>query len=317
MRYAGTTRPRLLAASAAIAALALTVSACGSSSAPSQQPSTAANAEFPAVSGSYGTKPTLTFPATSPSKTLQVKTLSAGAGPVLTSGEALAADYLGEVWHGKVFDNSYDRKAPFGFVLGAGQVIKGWDTALVGKRIGSRVLLVVPPSEGYGSTGQSAAGIKGTDTITFVIDLIAAYDKSVSGEKTAVLQKTSTAPVTVTGALGAAPTVKVAKGAALPTATKTVVIAKGSGAPIKPGLAVLQYVAIQYSGALVESTYAGGHPQPITLGVTGSGSPFDGLVGVPIGSRALITTQVKTQSGTNVAIALVVDVVAQPAPAKA
>ena len=56
--------------------------------------------------------------------------------------------------------------------IGAGQVIPGWDKTLVGQKIGSRVLLVVPPKEGYGSKGSSQAGIKGTDTLVFVVDIL-------------------------------------------------------------------------------------------------------------------------------------------------
>jgi peptidylprolyl isomerase len=59
-------------------------------------------------------------------------------------------------------------------VIGAGQVIKGWDTGLVGQPVGSRVLLVIPPAEGYGKTGASTAGINGTDTLVFVVDILAA-----------------------------------------------------------------------------------------------------------------------------------------------
>jgi peptidylprolyl isomerase len=61
---------------------------------------------------------------------------------------------------------------PFTFTLGEGQVIPGWDTGLVGQTVGSRVLLVIPPKDGYGTAGSSAAGIKGTDTLVFVVDII-------------------------------------------------------------------------------------------------------------------------------------------------
>jgi peptidylprolyl isomerase len=57
---------------------------------------------------------------------------------------------------------------------GEGQVIKGWDSGLVGQAVGSRVLLVVPPADGYNSSGQSQVGINGTDTLVFVVDILAA-----------------------------------------------------------------------------------------------------------------------------------------------
>ena len=55
-----------------------------------------------------------------------------------------------------------------------GQVIKGWDNGLVGQKVGSRVLLVIPPAEGYGTAG-SPPKISGTDTLVFVVDILAAY----------------------------------------------------------------------------------------------------------------------------------------------
>jgi len=73
-----------------------------------------------------------------------------------------------------VFDSSWARNQPYTTPIGVGQVIKGWDTGLVGQPVGSRVMLVIPPAEGYGSTGSSGAGIKGTDTLVFVVDIIAA-----------------------------------------------------------------------------------------------------------------------------------------------
>jgi FKBP-type peptidyl-prolyl cis-trans isomerase len=120
--------------------------------------------------------PTITIPAkaTAP-KALQVKTLIKGTGAVVKSGQDLAVQYTGVIWRtGKVFDSSWSRNTPFTTVIGEGQVIKGWDTGLVGQTVGSRVLLVIPPADGYGSSGASQAGIKGTDTLVFVVDILAA-----------------------------------------------------------------------------------------------------------------------------------------------
>ena len=77
---------------------------------------------------------------------------------------------------GKVFDSS--AKTPqkyFETVIGKQQVIKGWDSTIVGSTVGSRLLLLVPPADGYGAAGQPQAGIKGTDTLVFVVDILAAY----------------------------------------------------------------------------------------------------------------------------------------------
>jgi len=103
-----------------------------------------------------------------------VQPLIKGTGPVVQSGQTISAQYTGVVWDtGKQFDSSWDRGQPTPFVIGKGQVIAGWDEGLVGQTVGSQVLLIVPPDKGYGASGQSSAGIKGTDTLVFVVDILA------------------------------------------------------------------------------------------------------------------------------------------------
>jgi peptidylprolyl isomerase len=108
-------------------------------------------------------------------KTLQVKTLVKGTGAKVTKGQDIAVQYNGLIWRtGKSFQSSWSTGTPFTTAIGEGQVIPGWDTGLVGQTVGSRVLLVIPPADGYGSAGESTVGIKGTDTLVFVIDILAA-----------------------------------------------------------------------------------------------------------------------------------------------
>jgi peptidylprolyl isomerase len=128
----------------------------------------------PAANSTAG--PTIKIPAkTTAPKALQVKTLIKGKGAVVKKGQDLAVQYTGVIWRtGAVFDSSWARSTPLTTVIGEGQVIKGWDTGLVGQTVGSRVLLVIPPADGYGSAGASQAGIKGTDTLVFVVDILAA-----------------------------------------------------------------------------------------------------------------------------------------------
>jgi peptidylprolyl isomerase len=104
---------------------------------------------------------------------LQVHTLIEGDGPTVESGDLLTVHYLGQIYpDGKIFDQSYSRGEPTTFQVGVGSLIPAWDKGLVGLREGSRVVLVVPPDEGYGEQGNSAAGIKGTDTLIFVVDIL-------------------------------------------------------------------------------------------------------------------------------------------------
>jgi peptidylprolyl isomerase len=102
--------------------------------------------------------------------------LAADGKPVVAAGQTITAHYTGVIWaSGKQFDSSWDRGAPVDFAIGVGKVIKGWDEGLVGQTVGSQILLVVPPDKGYGTAGQTSAGISGTDTLVFVVDILDAY----------------------------------------------------------------------------------------------------------------------------------------------
>ena len=137
--------------------------------------------DLPTVSAKAGSAPTLTFSSTKPPSGLVVKTLIKGNGPVVVKGEYVVAQYIGYIWRTKaVFGSSWSSGSPFGFLIGASpeQVIPGWDKGLEGQTVGSRVMLSIPPADGYGSAGNSQAGIKGTDSLVFVVDIIDAFKQS-------------------------------------------------------------------------------------------------------------------------------------------
>ena len=94
---------------------------------------------------------------------------------MVQKGQTIFVRYLGEVYDGKKpFDENFSGDTPATFPIGVGQVIKGWDKTLVGQHVGSRVLLEIPPKDGYGKKGKPEAGIKGTDTLYFVVDIVGA-----------------------------------------------------------------------------------------------------------------------------------------------
>ena len=140
---------------------------------------------LPTVTAKSGAAPVITIPSSArkPPSGLVTKTLIKGSGPVVTKGQTVVTQYVGTIWRtGKVFDSSWSRGEPFGFTIGAtpSQVITGWDKGLVGQTVGSRVMLIVPPADGYGKTGSSQAGIKGTDTLVFVVDILGAVNPTSS-----------------------------------------------------------------------------------------------------------------------------------------
>lgn len=130
------------------------------------------NTSMPAVEGPKGTKPVLRFLGAEAPEGLQVQVLDAGTGQQVEAGDTIVCHYLGQSWNGEVFDSSYDRGQPLSFQVGVGMVIRGWDDALVGQHVGSRVLLSIPSELGYGDRGVPQAGIKGGDTLVFVTEIL-------------------------------------------------------------------------------------------------------------------------------------------------
>jgi peptidylprolyl isomerase len=133
---------------------------------------------LPTVTMTPGKPATITVPkgAAAPTKTV-VQPLIEGKGAAVKKGQKVRVAYTGALWKdGSVFDSSASRPEQpyFEFPLGQGQVIKGWDNGLAGQKVGSRVLLVVPPADGYGAAG-SPPKISGKDTLVFVVDVLAAY----------------------------------------------------------------------------------------------------------------------------------------------
>ncbi len=276
---------------------------------------------LPKVSGDYGTKPKIRVdrevkPAAKTTSTVLVQ----GKGPKIATGDLLIADYLGQIYAtNKVFDNSYDRGQPIAIRIGpGGSAIIGWTKALVGVSAGSRVVMVVPPRDGYGQQGNEQAGIKGTDTLVFVVDVIASYGKS--------FPKTTSTPVTdvppglpkVTGVPMQRPTLTVPKGTVPPKEPKATVLARGSGAPLEASkVAVMHFEAVSWAGQQVASSWQAGSPQAVPLGSQGQPNPFDILTGIPVGSRVLVV--LPPQPGgkaTTDSLAVVADVIAQHGPAK-
>jgi peptidylprolyl isomerase len=56
--------------------------------------------------------------------------------------------------------------------MGDGKVLAGWDEGLLGKRVGSQVMLILPPEKAFGAAGKPENGIRGTDTVVIVVDIL-------------------------------------------------------------------------------------------------------------------------------------------------
>ena len=129
---------------------------------------------FPTLKLGNAGEPTLTMPKSKAPSELRIANSIEGSGATVTDGSEVRVQYQGSIWKtGKVFDSSWERGEPAAFVTN--QVIPGFTKALVGQRVGSQVVVIIPPDQGYGKDGNAGAGIKGTDTLVFVVDILATY----------------------------------------------------------------------------------------------------------------------------------------------
>ena len=118
-------------------------------------------------------KPVITIPAGNPPGELLIEDEIVGEGDEATVGKRVVVHYAGVAWsNGKEFDASWNRGDTFDFLLGAREVIEGWDRGVKGMKVGGRRRLTIPPDLGYGSPGAGGA-IKGGETLVFVVDLVA------------------------------------------------------------------------------------------------------------------------------------------------
>jgi peptidylprolyl isomerase len=124
--------------------------------------------DVPTVAFGSGGKPTVKLPKAKPPTALELKVLKQGSGDEVKAGDSVTLDYQGTSWDtGKVFDQSYG-KSPATFATD--QVVEGFGAALVGQKVGTRLVVTIPPKYAYGEKGESQSELAG-QTLVFVIDI--------------------------------------------------------------------------------------------------------------------------------------------------
>ncbi len=259
--------------------------------------------DLPQVSGEFGKKPTVTLPKGEPGKEFQVKTLIEGNGPEVKKGDILFAHFLLKKWQGdEELDATYDSNQLFATPtpIGTGQLLKAWDEGLVGKKVGSRVLMVVPPEKGYGANPPQGSPIKPDDTLVYVIDVYGSYppSASVTGQPTG---RTDPKLPTVQAQPGRKPVIKLPSRAA-PKQLVSQVLVEGTGPEVKAGQFLIgQYVGVIWPGGK-EFDASWNRQQPAAFQI-GTGQVIkgwdEGLVGKKAGSRVLLVIPPDKGYGTS------------------
>ncbi|WP_035804781.1 FKBP-type peptidyl-prolyl cis-trans isomerase [Kitasatospora mediocidica] len=266
-------------------------SAAPSSSAPAVPSPVGSASPMPTVTGDFGKKATITLPAGQPSGQFVVSTLSEGDGAGVNKGDWVTVNYTAKNWTtGKDVPSSYDAGSkPQLYQAGSGQLVPAFDQSVVGKKVGSRVLVVAPPAAGFGSTGNSALSVGGQDTVVFVLDIMedVPQDSAVTGTMT---QAPPTSPQVKDNGK-AAPTITIPKDQPAPTDLQSFALIKGDGKPVQAGQTlVVQYTGVLWSnGQQFDSSWSHGGAQALQVGTGSVIQGWDkGLVGQPVGSRMLL-----------------------------
>ena len=115
--------------------------------------------------------PGISVPKTNPPTELRVADLRTGSGATIKTDDKVVLNYTGVLWStGKVFDSSWTKGKPVTLTANPASVIEGFATAIIGRKVGSQVIAIVPPKLGYGDTAQGA--IPAGSTLVFVIDIL-------------------------------------------------------------------------------------------------------------------------------------------------
>jgi FKBP-type peptidyl-prolyl cis-trans isomerase len=246
------------------------------------------------VSGTFDKVPAVTIPTAKAGTNLVVTTPIQGTGPTVQSGNAVLANVALYKWRGTthtLIDSTYNSGPQ---MLPAQMGLPGLTTALSHARVGSRVVAVLPPKYGYGTTGQPQLQIAGTDTVVWVIDVLQQFSPTASANGTHVSSGGGALPSVTSPAAGQAPAITVPN-TPPPANLSVTTLVKGTGPKLASGdTVVAQYVgSIWRTGKTFSSSWPSaqsptGLPFSFQLGGNVIAGWNQGLAGVPVGSRVML-----------------------------
>ncbi|NUS53847.1 MAG: FKBP-type peptidyl-prolyl cis-trans isomerase [Streptomycetaceae bacterium] len=290
---------RRLATLLLVPALLLGAAACGSDSKDDKGDTTSRQVPVSTTgavtaNSAFGQPPNIAIPEkVKPPKDMQVQVLTEGSGPVVDKNNMATFNYEGVSWSSRrVFDSSFEAgRTPFTVPDLTSGLIQGWLEAMPGKKVGTRLLMTIPPDKGYGPDGNPPKIAK-NETLVFVVDLVDTVGKMDGAQGTAVnvtnadLPKVQTEGVKVTG-------VTFPKDKPAPTAVVKQPLIEGTGAAVTPTDTVTMQTVQYVWGAdkTIGSSWGGSGPTQVSL-ATGSTNLMktlaDSLAGVKVGSRVML-----------------------------
>lgn len=294
---------------AVIAALAISLSACtqaptdtGTGSTPnpgssSSEEATVSNldecttsgpgSDSVTVTGDFGAKPTVEFAAPLSTETTERTVVIEGKGDVAEVGSNVQVDFtVYNATSGKELESAstpYDGATYAPFEVSETGTLLGLAKTINCSTVGSRVVGVIPPAESWGSQGQSDIGVEPTDSIVFVVDIVAVVPPIVP-EAYADMKDMPTVEFGDDGV----PTVTMPKGVEAPTTTRVGIIKEGDGEVVKPGdnVTVNYHGVLWDDGTVFDSSYTRG--EPASFATTGVVNGFKvALEGQKVGSQVI------------------------------
>ncbi|MER5883971.1 FKBP-type peptidyl-prolyl cis-trans isomerase [Streptomyces sp. NPDC001941] len=243
----------------------------------------------PQVSGAYGNRPTVVLPSFPPPKQARMKVLKEGDGPVVKKGQVVVTDVDMRTWEGnRPLLDTYRLHQPTTAVLDGKHVARTWDQALIGRRGGSRVLMVAPATHGFGPGGMAPAQVSPSDHMVLVFDVVGGYDVRQQVRPATGDSGPGTPKVTLKE--GAEPVF--AQWGPKPAKLTTRTLLEGGGAAVGEGdTVVLQYTGYEWDGKTsFSSTYRRSGPNGFVVRREAMlPGWYEALKGARVGSRLLVS----------------------------
>lgn len=272
-----------------VAALAISLfSGCSSSASDASAPEV--EGKFPAVTGELGQAPQMESGSGKVPTSLQVRVLHEGEGRSVTAKDQVLMDTLGNLWDGKTVMSTF-RVGDSAQGYAMSEVIPGWKQALIGKKLGSRIQITVPPQLGF--QGEAAKRIPANSTMVFVIDLISAMDLSnVSALKQAkkIDKSFDKLPkgLKISGAPGSQPQVTIDPALPAPKTKQVIMLYQGKGPKLEPD----DFPGVHLTAASYEdgtwSKVSSSWPSGKMVSTPSTVQTTPQFLGVPVGSRMVM-----------------------------